>query len=59
MQEPEPGKFDFSGNPDLAEYIRTAQNEGIWARLAGSLATRRMSCSQCHVMLRNEYATKR
>jgi beta-galactosidase len=27
--EPEPGKFDFSGNLDIAAFIRTAQEEGL------------------------------
>ena len=27
--EPRPGQFDFSGNLDIAEYIRTAQAEGL------------------------------
>ncbi|MBS1858826.1 MAG: beta-galactosidase [Acidobacteria bacterium] len=30
MHEPRPGQFDFTGNLDLAEYIRTAQEEGLW-----------------------------
>ena len=30
MHEPEPGKFDFSGNLDIATYIRTAREEGLW-----------------------------
>jgi beta-galactosidase len=30
MHEPEPGEFDFSGNLDIAAYIRTAQEEGLW-----------------------------
>jgi beta-galactosidase len=29
LHEPKPGQFDFSGNLDLAEYIRTAQAEGL------------------------------
>jgi beta-galactosidase len=29
LHEPKPGEFDFSGNLDLAEYIRTAQAEGL------------------------------
>jgi beta-galactosidase len=33
LHEPEPGKFDFSGNLDLAEYVRTAQSEGLWVLL--------------------------
>src|SRR6185437_12330655 len=31
--EPQPGKFDFSGNLDLAEYVRTAREEGLWVIL--------------------------
>ncbi|MGH9394949.1 MAG: glycoside hydrolase family 35 protein, partial [Terriglobales bacterium] len=27
--EPRPGEFDFSGNLDLAEYLRSAQREGL------------------------------
>lgn len=33
LHEPQPGKFDFSGNLDLAGYIRTAQAEGLWVLL--------------------------
>ena len=33
LHEPHPGKFDFTGNLDLAEYIRTAQSEGLWVLL--------------------------
>jgi beta-galactosidase len=33
LHEPQPGKFDFTGNLDLAEYIRTAQAEGLWVLL--------------------------
>ena len=33
LHEPRPGEFDFSGNLDLAEYIRTAQREGLWVLL--------------------------
>jgi beta-galactosidase len=33
LHEPQPGKFDFSGNLDLAEYIRTAQAEGLFVLL--------------------------
>ena len=29
IHEPEPGKFDFSGNADLAEFIREAGQEGL------------------------------
>lgn len=31
--EPTPGRFDFSGNLDLAAYIRMAQEEGLWVNL--------------------------
>ena len=31
--EPRQGKFDFSGNLDVAEYIRTAQSEGLYVIL--------------------------
>ena len=30
LHEPQQGKFDFSGNLDIAEYIRTAQAEGLY-----------------------------
>jgi beta-galactosidase len=33
LHEPQQGKFDFTGNLDLAEYIRTAQSEGLWVLL--------------------------
>ena len=33
LHEPKPGEFDFSGNLDVAEYIRTAQQEGLWVIL--------------------------
>jgi len=33
LHEPRPGEFDFSGNLDLAEYLRTAQREGLWVLL--------------------------
>jgi beta-galactosidase len=29
VNEPEPGKFDFSGNRDIAAFIRAAQDEGL------------------------------
>ncbi|SDT55047.1 beta-galactosidase [Mucilaginibacter mallensis] len=35
-QEPEPGKFDFSGNNDIAEFIRIAKEEGLWVVLRPS-----------------------
>ncbi len=30
LHEPRPGQFDFTGNLDIAAYIRTAQEEGLW-----------------------------
>ena len=32
-QEPEPGKYDWSGRHDVAEFIREAQEEGLWVLL--------------------------
>lgn len=28
--EPYPGQFDFSGNNDIAAFVKTAQEEGLW-----------------------------
>jgi beta-galactosidase len=36
MQEPEKGKFDFSGNNDIAAFVKTAQQEGLWVILRPS-----------------------
>ena len=30
LHEPRPGRFDFSGNLDIAAFIRTAREEGLW-----------------------------
>ena len=30
LHEPQPGRFDFSGNLDIVAYIRMAQEEGLW-----------------------------
>lgn len=30
LHEPEPGKFDFTGNNDIAEFCRLAQKEGMY-----------------------------
>ena len=35
-QEPEPGKFDFTGNNDIAAFIRAAKEEGLWVVLRPS-----------------------
>ena len=31
MHEKQPGEYDFTGNLDIAEFIRTAQKEGLMA----------------------------
>ncbi|MDV6219569.1 beta-galactosidase [Flavitalea sp. BT771] len=36
IQEPEKGKFDFSGNNDIAAFVRTAQEESLWVVLRPS-----------------------
>jgi beta-galactosidase len=36
IQEPERGNFDFSGNNDIAAFVRTAQEEGLWVVLRPS-----------------------
>ncbi|MBS1664098.1 MAG: beta-galactosidase [Bacteroidetes bacterium] len=36
MHEPEKGKFDFSGNNDIAAFVKTAQEEGLWVVLRPS-----------------------
>ncbi len=33
LHEPEKDKFDFSGNNDVAEFVREAQQEGLWVLL--------------------------
>ena len=30
MHEPRPGRYNFSGDLDIAGFIRTAQEEGLW-----------------------------
>ena len=35
-QEPEEGKFDFTGNNDIAEFISIAKEEGLWVVLRPS-----------------------
>ena len=34
--EPRPGHYDFSGNLDVAAYLRMAQEEGLWVNLRPS-----------------------
>jgi len=36
LHEPEKGKYDFSGNNDIAAFVRTAQEEGLWVVLRPS-----------------------
>jgi beta-galactosidase len=36
LHEPEKGKFDFSGNNDVAEFVKTAKEEGLWVILRPS-----------------------
>jgi beta-galactosidase len=33
LHEPRPGRFDFGGDLDVAAYLRTAQEEGLWVIL--------------------------
>jgi len=33
VHEPRPGVYDFSGNNDVAEFVREAQEEGLWVIL--------------------------
>jgi len=36
LHEPEKGHYDFSGNNDIAEFVRMAQKEGLWVVLRPS-----------------------
>jgi len=36
LHEPEKGRFDFTGNNDIAAFVRTAQEEGLWVILRPS-----------------------
>ncbi|MEO8404202.1 MAG: beta-galactosidase family protein [Chitinophagaceae bacterium] len=36
LQEPEKGKFDFTGNNDIAAFVKIAQEEGLWVILRPS-----------------------
>jgi beta-galactosidase len=36
IQEPEKGRFDFSGNNDIGAFVRAAQEEGLWVVLRPS-----------------------
>lgn len=36
LHEPQKGTFDFSGNNDIAAFVKTAQEEGLWVVLRPS-----------------------
>jgi beta-galactosidase len=36
LHEPQKGKYDFSGNNDVAAFVKTAQEEGLWVVLRPS-----------------------
>jgi len=36
LHEPQKGKFDFSGNNNIAEFVKIAQEEGLWVILRPS-----------------------
>ena len=36
LHEPQPGRFDFTGNYDIAAFVRLAQEEGLWVVLRPS-----------------------
>ena len=36
VHEPQPGQFDFSGNNDIAAFVRMAKEEGLWVILRPS-----------------------
>ena len=36
VHEPQPGQFDFTGNNDVAAFVRMAQEEGLWVTLRPS-----------------------
>jgi len=36
LHEPQKGKFDFSGNNDIAAFVKTAKEEGLWVVLRPS-----------------------
>jgi len=36
LHEPQKGKFDFSGNNDIAEFVKIAKQEGLWVILRPS-----------------------
>lgn len=36
QEEPEPGKFNFKGNADVAAFVKMAQQEGLWVLIRPS-----------------------
>lgn len=36
IHEPHPGQYNFKGNADIAEFVRLAQQEGLWVMLRPS-----------------------
>src|ERR1700709_2544230 len=36
LHEPQKGKFDFTGNNDIAEFVKIAKEEGLWVILRPS-----------------------
>jgi beta-galactosidase len=36
LHEPQPGKYDFTGNNDIAAFVKVAQEEGLWVILRPS-----------------------
>src|SRR3954452_9261038 len=36
LHEPQKGQYDFSGNNDIAAFVKTAQEEGLWVILRPS-----------------------
>ncbi len=36
QEEPEPGKYNFKGNADVAAFVRMAQQEGLWVLIRPS-----------------------
>ena len=40
LHEPERGKFDFKGPADIARFVKTAQEEGLWSSATGAVCLR-------------------
>ena len=55
VHEPQPGVYDFTGNNDVAEFIREAQQEGLYvilgpARTLRGVGLRRLSRRGCSMI---------